>query len=93
MPKGSASRFTPRQAEKLTAEQIRERTPATERWIKTALDFIGEPALDSDNNYYAYMLREFELAFPTFAAVMIPLFAKKPTYPWWKKTRVYVQVQ
>lgn len=69
---------------KMTAEQIRKATPATEKWVQDALKMLGQLGLDADNNQYAYCLRCFELRFPRIAGFVIPLFAKAPTAPWWK---------
>lgn len=67
---------------KMTPEQLRKATPATEQWVQDALKMIGQPALNADNNTYAYMLRRYELAFPRLARMLIPLFAKTPKMPW-----------
>lgn len=66
-----------------TAQQIRRTTPATEKWVAKALAILGQPALDDENNRYAYSLRQFELCFPSVAAFAIPLFARTPMSPWW----------
>jgi hypothetical protein len=60
------------------------KTPATDRWVKDALEVLGEPALYSANNVYAYRLRQFETTLPILAGVMIPLFANPPKKPWYK---------
>jgi hypothetical protein len=77
----------------LTAEQIRAKTPATEKWVQDALKYIGEPALDSVNNAYAYNLRALELAHPVIAGFLIPLFARSPQWPWWKSRHVVLTYQ
>lgn len=69
----------------LSTEQIRKRTPATERWVNDALRMTGAHALDSVNNAYAYMLRCFELRFPKWAGILIPLFSRHPHMPWWAR--------
>jgi hypothetical protein len=60
------------------------KTPATDRWVKDALEMLGEPGLDSANNYYAYRLRQFETTLPLLAGVLIPLFAREPRKPWYR---------
>jgi hypothetical protein len=68
---------------RMTPAEIRAYTPATEQWVRDALKLIGQPALDSVNNRYAYSLRSFELRFPLIANLTIPIFARAPSMPWW----------
>lgn len=70
---------------KMTPDEIRAATPATEEWVRHALKVVGGPALDSGNNEYAYCLRCFELHFPILAGFVIRLFARPPQMPWWAR--------
>lgn len=74
---------------KMTPEQIRKATPATEKWVQAALKRTGLPGLWSEANEYAYTLRCFELRFPRIAGFVIPLFAKQIAPPWWQSTTIY----
>lgn len=73
---------------KMTPEQVRAATPATEEWVQHALKVLGSKGLDSENNSYAYCLRMYELQFPVLAGVLIRLFARPPQMPWWSRYRV-----